>query len=479
MRDIPKGSPDSNDSNDWGVAGYPYPYPTLENPAKTRTREQGFKTDPLYECGKQIARSIHPFVDFTRFVSKERAVQTTLQLNDLAWKETEPKDRLEHKMFLEMTQLMVEAGDDPWNNVTSVTQNILELEVLLTLQPLFKTQKGFSSAYTHDIKALRLQLPGWVVAQASSSASIPETLEAGFSCDLIGSLLCPITHEWSSESVKQVLRSSPQAIGLDTCPKVLYQLCEYNKDNAWEGFLQNRLLVKESYHSLYVSQLFQQLTPALGVSVLAVLSEGSDAYERGALRGFYRILSAHMQHPLHHAQVKDLLEWWNRQVYGNAQPLSATALGVEPTRMLTVAEKIAGNVLYWRPEGSAWFKAELVAGGLHMGEAEEEESTRGGQSHVNSPTSGICAIGARLGFPCCIQRFVVVPEVQPVLVALVAFHHDYVGNAYDAHLLTIRYPKYVACPVFFAIPEVKPVLVALVAFHTIQDHGPGGSADPA
>jgi hypothetical protein len=61
---------------------------------------------------------------------------------------TSSRDRLEHQMFLEITRLIITAGEDPWNNVASVSRNILQLVGLLisltklTLMTCVKDTKG-------------------------------------------------------------------------------------------------------------------------------------------------------------------------------------------------------------------------------------------------------------------------------------------------------------------------------------------------
>ncbi|KAH6911952.1 hypothetical protein BKA70DRAFT_1422668 [Coprinopsis sp. MPI-PUGE-AT-0042] len=269
-----------------------------------KQREQSRSDDPLYECGKQVARTVHAFLSFKN------------------WKTLDLGHRRQHEIYLEVVRLISLAGDDLEQSSPAIRDNIVNM-----------TAKGMAAAHANDIRVLRVQLPTWLYDARDSVVSDANRHRR----DTIDGLLCPVTLDWSEESIKASLRSSPQPLDLDRRPGVLYRHGAYDVSDHWDGFLQNVLLVK-AFRCIArtVPKHCPSLEPERRVSIsaicyiatllLTVLSEsGLQKYERGALRRFYRVLDEHLRLLEHGRRVQELLEWWDRQIFGSSGSLSTIA----------------------------------------------------------------------------------------------------------------------------------------------------------
>ncbi|TFK18064.1 hypothetical protein FA15DRAFT_660999, partial [Coprinopsis marcescibilis] len=67
--------------------------------------------------------------------------------------------------------------------------------------------------------------------------------DRGFYHPMTGGLLCPVNLDWGNTKICEKLRSGVLVPSGDQWPRFLYQSCEYNTEDPWNGLLQSGLLV--------------------------------------------------------------------------------------------------------------------------------------------------------------------------------------------------------------------------------------------
>ncbi|KAH6913008.1 hypothetical protein BKA70DRAFT_1097398, partial [Coprinopsis sp. MPI-PUGE-AT-0042] len=189
--------------------------------------------DPLYECGKLIARTVSPYINLSIFITTEIKVATELDREGLPWHELPKKDRLEHQMYLDTAELLLLFGEDLLGHTRAIRLNVLTL-----------ASKGQAEAWKLDGQALRHSFSIWLLPLKAIFGHREGDCLQGFCSQIAGGLLCPVTLDWNDDGVQQSLQSKRQTVELHAWPRVLYQEFVFQPDDEWDGFLQSGLLVK-------------------------------------------------------------------------------------------------------------------------------------------------------------------------------------------------------------------------------------------
>ncbi|KAH6871661.1 hypothetical protein BKA70DRAFT_1033074, partial [Coprinopsis sp. MPI-PUGE-AT-0042] len=192
------------------------------------------KEDPLYKCGQRIARSIHPYKDLKKFVLLEVRVQRALEIEGQSWRETAERDRKDHELYRYINEAILSSGEDLLQSNLANQKHILSL-----------ISKGQMSAIRADLAMLGSLLPLWMISYGGSvETGQCRSWQRGFDNEITGGLLCPVQLNWLDSSVKNHLRSQPQALLVNQWPRILFQDLSYDVKEPWEGFLKNNLLIK-------------------------------------------------------------------------------------------------------------------------------------------------------------------------------------------------------------------------------------------
>ncbi|KAH6905189.1 hypothetical protein BKA70DRAFT_1075577, partial [Coprinopsis sp. MPI-PUGE-AT-0042] len=181
--------------------------------------------DPLFFLGQRFARIVDPFAVIKTVIKCEMMAIRRLEKRSETWRQGMhyAEERRDHRTYLALQQLLQLQGEDLAKSSVAVQKHIVYL-----------VSAGQAKAWSTDLakaQALLTQRLGG------------DCFGQGFDNDTIGRLLCPITHDWSSDEDRQSIRETPQKISAGSWPTVFYQNMEFKSQRPWEGLLRNSLLV--------------------------------------------------------------------------------------------------------------------------------------------------------------------------------------------------------------------------------------------
>ncbi|KAF6740839.1 hypothetical protein DFP72DRAFT_1033867 [Ephemerocybe angulata] len=285
--------------------------------------------DPLIHHGRHFGRSIFAFANVHALILAGLA----LKENDIVETKQERREARVYKKLLKMVPgledrlLEAEGGDE---------DDIFEVASLL--------QKGASSARSDDTKSLKGAILDWIVPQGQAlqpSLARNVKIDRGFNHERTGELLCPGGMDWSDPEVKQQLKNREVAIPGNHWPLFVYQNEIYPDSDAksWDGLFRSKILVNAYKHVFTSPSSVEEdpkatrsgnarihgmtsVTPAsiayIATQVRFALSSASvfcRTDKETDSETFYTSVLELFEDPEEQGEVKDLIAWWNRQVF--------------------------------------------------------------------------------------------------------------------------------------------------------------------
>lgn len=203
-------------------------------------------------------------------------------------------------------------------------------------------QKGISTSRSDDTKSLKGVVLEWITPR--DTPLLPPLARnvktnRGFHHSVTGNLLCPAGLNWNDPEVRTKLSSGELAVRGDQWPLLVYANQEFDPEDPWNGLFRSRLLVWAFKHiftspssvekevkatrsgnarihgmtrttTASLAYIATQLRFALSSSSVFCRTDTSTDSER-----FYESVLDFLDHPDEQNEVRDLLNWWNCQVF--------------------------------------------------------------------------------------------------------------------------------------------------------------------
>ncbi|TEB38826.1 hypothetical protein FA13DRAFT_1785110 [Coprinellus micaceus] len=203
--------------------------------------------------------------------------------------------------------------------------------------------KGISTARSDDTKSLKSAVVDWITPPKEVLyPPIQQNVKAdrGFHHSRTGELLCPVNLDWKDEKIRRDLESGNLVPSGDLWPRFLYRNYQYNPLDPWDGLMRSALLVKAFKHvftspsSVLNSASKATRSSNARIHGMTAVTTPSLAYIATQVRFalcsspvfsrtdtvtdsefFYNLVIDLLEDEGEHAEVADLMKWWNRQVF--------------------------------------------------------------------------------------------------------------------------------------------------------------------
>ncbi|TFK17107.1 hypothetical protein FA15DRAFT_683610 [Coprinopsis marcescibilis] len=289
------------------------------------------KTDPLVHHGRHFGRTIQAFCRVQSLVQNGLTVTIQIELGRTSEDQLNIGERREYEIYKQLLGLSPMLEE---RLCTGSPQEIYYISEMIT--------KGSSSARSDDTKSLKSVIVDWITPPngiLSPPLQRHVKTDRGFYHPTTGGLLCPVNLDWGNTKIREELRSGVLVPSGDQWPRFLYQSCEYNPEDPWNGLLQSGLLVSAYKHVFTSPSSVDSREPRATRSCNARLHGmtstmiGSLAYiatqVRFALSSspvfsrtdlvtdseyFYNSVVELLEDPEEQAEVRQLLAWWDRSV---------------------------------------------------------------------------------------------------------------------------------------------------------------------
>ncbi|KAG2003612.1 hypothetical protein CC2G_004204 [Coprinopsis cinerea AmutBmut pab1-1] len=288
-------------------------------------RKKPMKSDKLVHHGRHFCRTIYAFPNMHALITNGLTVDNTG-----ARPETQQQRRA-HRVYRKLLNLVPGLSD----RLEKATDN--DMATIATL-----LQRGANQARSDDTKGLKPVIIDWLAppdAPLHPSLSRTVKVDRGFNHDRTGELLCPPHINWSNERIREQLRNRSIIIGGEELPSFLWEEGTYDRNNIWNGFFRNQLLVKAFKHVFTspssvdavpkatrsgnarihgmtsatvpsLAYIAVQVRFALSSETAFIRAEAGSESEKFYLALLDIFEDVHQQH-----KVVELLAWYNKQVF--------------------------------------------------------------------------------------------------------------------------------------------------------------------
>ncbi|KAH6884695.1 hypothetical protein BKA70DRAFT_1124678 [Coprinopsis sp. MPI-PUGE-AT-0042] len=296
------------------------------------------RTDPLVHHGRHFGRTIRAFCRVQTLI--KNGISRTLQLeaegSDGIAENGEldslsTQERQEHYIF---QQLLALCPGLEQRLFTGSEEDVFHVAELI--------QKGSSTARADDTKGLKGVIIDWITPRGQNLE--PPLMrnvktDRGFYHDRTGELLCPIGLSWKDKGTREGLRTGTICVAGDQWPLFVYAGYTYDSANIWKGLFRSTLLVWAFKHiftspssvdrepratrsgNARIHGMTQVTIPAIAYVATQVrfALSSSPVFSRTDLitdsERFYTSVIDTFSDVDEQVHVKELLEWWNRQVF--------------------------------------------------------------------------------------------------------------------------------------------------------------------
>ncbi|TFK34091.1 hypothetical protein BDQ12DRAFT_614041 [Crucibulum laeve] len=312
----------------------------LDDALQLGPRKRPCLSDPLVHYGRHFGCTIHALCSVKAVMTN--GMLRMAELQDQPDDSFTPQERCEHRVFIQLLQM-----------VPGLEERLFSGEEGEVLQAAELIQRGVASTRSDDTKGLKGPILDWISPEGSSLTlplSHSMKMDRGFQHEATGRLLCPVGLDWSDAVTKEKLRSGALAVPGDQWPIFIYANNKFNEDDPWKGLLRGRLLVMAYKHvftspssvekepkatrsgnarihgmtsvlSASIAYIAMQTRFSLSSSAVFLRSDLSTDLER-----FYNSIIEFLDDPEEAHEVRDLLTWWNRQVFPRYIPVSTSLL---------------------------------------------------------------------------------------------------------------------------------------------------------
>ncbi|KAH6904737.1 hypothetical protein BKA70DRAFT_1109017 [Coprinopsis sp. MPI-PUGE-AT-0042] len=203
-------------------------------------RKRICRTDPLVHHGRHFGRTIQAFCRVQTLIKNGLSRSIQLKFGRLTEGDLTSSEMREHKIYEQLLGLSPGMEERLCNGSEQDIFHVAEL-----------IQKGSAGARADDTKGLKGVVIDWITPRGQSLQ--PPLMrnvktDRGFYHPRTGELLCPIDYDWTSNEIKEGLRSGTIIVTGDQWPVFLYKDFRCNIGNVWEGLFQSSLLVSAFRH---------------------------------------------------------------------------------------------------------------------------------------------------------------------------------------------------------------------------------------
>ncbi|KAF6749078.1 hypothetical protein DFP72DRAFT_756639, partial [Ephemerocybe angulata] len=284
-------------------------------------------TDPLVHHGRHFGRSVFAFANIHALI-----------LLGLSMEEENPpetqQERRECRVYRSLLKMVPGLEDRLIVDDTEDESAIFEIANLL--------QKGSSSARSDDTKSLKGAILDWIVIDGqplSPPLARNVKVDRGFNHDRTGSLLCPAGLVWSNPECVHMLKNKEMSVPGNHWPLFVYRDEVYDPEEPWKGLFRSKLLLR-AYKHVFTSPSsvdddpkatrsgnarIHGMTSATRALIAYIATQVRFALSAASTfsrtdretdsETFYTSVLELLEDPEEQAEVKELLIWWNRQVF--------------------------------------------------------------------------------------------------------------------------------------------------------------------
>lgn len=261
------------------------------------------------------------------------------------------------------------------------SENPAALQNAVVLHDIFeRIDTGLKNAKSDDTRSLKSAILGWLVPSGEvlqPPLAANSKTNRGFNHPVTGRLLAPVHLDWEDPIIRESLRDGTALIRGDEWPKFLYSDETHSEIVPWVGFLKNPILVKAAKFiftspssadsdeldttratragnaRIHGVEKFESLAPIVYVaSQVRFALSSSTAFVLGSAKDdfvtFYASLMDLILDPDEADNTKELLRWWNRQIFpsfstSRASSANSTRNSFKRARLMIAAAGAGGD----------------------------------------------------------------------------------------------------------------------------------------
>ncbi|TEB40259.1 hypothetical protein FA13DRAFT_1619127, partial [Coprinellus micaceus] len=290
--------------------------------------------DKLVHYGRHFGRTVLTFCDTTALVHQGVAREEQMSRNGVKVAHLVESERKKHEAFRTLLNMCPHLLNE---RLFAMARTEDDLDYVAE-----KLSKGISDARLNDLKTLKMSIVDWITPPGgvlTPSLLRNSKVGRGFHHQATGKLLCPTDYDWANPNVQARLRSGELAVTGLQWPLFLWVGSKCKEDDLWDGFMRSRLLL-QAYKHIFTSPssvdgdcksnrsgnagihgMTSVTVPSLVYVATLVCFSLSDAgtWSRNDTQldsnRFYHSLLSFLDRDEEHHFVKDLLTWWNSQVF--------------------------------------------------------------------------------------------------------------------------------------------------------------------
>ncbi|TEB31483.1 hypothetical protein FA13DRAFT_1629042, partial [Coprinellus micaceus] len=282
-------------------------------------------SDPLVHHGRHFGRTVFAFSNM------QALLLAGLVMDEDQAPETQ-QERQEHRAFRCLLRL-VPGLQERLGLEDTDADTVIAIANLL--------QIGVSSARSDDTKSLKGVIIDWITPVDGEPLRLARNskVNQGFNNERTGFLLCPAGMDWSYADTKQQLKDKTIAVPGNYWPIFVYRKEKYDSEDPWKGLFRSWLLVS-AYKHIFTSPSsvdddpkatrsgnthihgMTSVTPAsiayISTQICFALSSTSvfcRTDKEMDSEAFYTSILELFEDPEEQDEVKDLLAWWNCQIF--------------------------------------------------------------------------------------------------------------------------------------------------------------------
>lgn len=312
-----------------------------KNALRLAARKRPSSTDPLIGFGRHFGRTVHALTNVHLLILNGLARESdlaNLEDSESGFAALPLEERREHTVYRRLLEQVPGLED------RLLESNADEVKFIAAL-----LSKGAAGARADDTKSLKGVILDWITPRGESlnpPLSRNTKCDRGFNHERTGSLLCPADLDWRNVEVREKLKNGEIFVGGDQWPIFLYEGYRFDPEEPWTGAFRSALLVTAFKHIFTSPSSVEKENKATRAgnarkNGMIKVTTASIAYVATQVRfalssasvfsrtdtatdseKFYNTIYELFEDPLERSEVTELLLWWNRKIFPNAQGIA-------------------------------------------------------------------------------------------------------------------------------------------------------------
>ncbi|KIJ50492.1 hypothetical protein M422DRAFT_245783, partial [Sphaerobolus stellatus SS14] len=323
--------------------------PSTSSSSEKRAREEGDIPDDGHDANgrKKPSPAEHPWKKWGRgsvrlFDAFTHMPKISSVYRRVEGGHTKLEDLSEDQRHMYDCYLLIQ---DHFPDFASEVANKTEAEVERVLLTMKSGQNAARSTDTCLLKTKIAEMVRELYPEEPAAAANVEggrKTNRGFCHDFFGELLCPCNMDWKDPKVKAELVATPQLASTAAWPLFFYPKGEFDPEDLCRGKLRGELILW-AYKAIFLGPStwypskgkteqssscnasvhnMDKVTPSsiayVAAQVRFALSSGESNIRSGGAfcqTSFYWHIMQFLQEPMFEEEVKELLEWWNSEIF--------------------------------------------------------------------------------------------------------------------------------------------------------------------